>query len=70
MWFGHDPTKWPEFRRRYGWELRGDSGEVERLRARIATARGPVAFVFAAKDEEHNAAAVLKDYRERTSPKS
>jgi uncharacterized protein YeaO (DUF488 family) len=69
-WFGHDPAKWPEFRRRYGRELRGNLGEVERLRARIATARGPVTFVFAAKDEEHNAAVALKDYLERTFRKS
>ena len=69
-WFGHDPEKWEDFRRRYRDELRGNAPEVERLRARIKAAKGPVTFVFAAKDEEHNAALVLKDYLERASRKS
>lgn len=61
-WYGHDPARWAEFRRRYRAELesRGEElGEIERqLRA------GPVTFVFAAKDEERNGAVVLKEYLE------
>ena len=58
QWFGHDPEKWEEFRRRYWAELndRGDLGQ--RLK------RGPVTFVFAAKDEGHNSAVALKEYLE------
>jgi uncharacterized protein YeaO (DUF488 family) len=63
-WFGHDPEKWPDFRRRYVDELKGNAAEVERLRARIRKKSRPVTFVYAAKDEEHNAAVVLKDYLE------
>jgi uncharacterized protein YeaO (DUF488 family) len=64
-WYGHDPAKWPEFRRRYVAELRANPGEVERLRARIK--QGPVTFVYAAKDEMRNSAVVLKEYLERKS---
>ncbi|HPW17052.1 MAG TPA: DUF488 domain-containing protein [Candidatus Aminicenantes bacterium] len=64
-WYGHDPAKWPEFRRRYAAELKANRGEVERLRARIG--KGPVTFVYAAKDELRNGAVVLKDFLERRS---
>ncbi len=58
-WFGHDPEKWPEFRRRYREELRGRPAELAELR-RLAGA-GPVTFVYGARDTEHNAAVVLRD---------
>jgi uncharacterized protein YeaO (DUF488 family) len=57
-WFGHDPEKWPEFRRRYREELRDRPAELERLR-RLAR-DGPVTFVYAARDTEHNSASVLR----------
>ncbi|HSA96499.1 MAG TPA: DUF488 family protein [Acidobacteriota bacterium] len=62
-WYNHDPAKWPEFRRRYVAELKANRGEVERLWARVQ--KGPVTFIYAAKDEERNSAAVLKEYLER-----
>jgi uncharacterized protein YeaO (DUF488 family) len=62
-WYGHDPAKWPEFRRRYEAELGANADGVARLRARLAD--GPVTFVYAAKDEERNSAAVLKAYLKR-----
>ncbi|HMA54370.1 MAG TPA: DUF488 domain-containing protein [Acidobacteriota bacterium] len=61
-WYGHDPEKWTEFRRRYLEELRGNPEEVRKLRARLKN--GPVTFVYAAKDEKLNSARVLKDYLE------
>jgi uncharacterized protein YeaO (DUF488 family) len=63
-WFGHDPAKWPEFRHRYREELRSRSEELGQLR-RLAR-RGPVTFVYGAKDTRHNAAIVLRDVVERT----
>jgi uncharacterized protein YeaO (DUF488 family) len=64
-WYGHDPDKWEEFRRRYRAEL-DDKGEVlDDLRRRLRG--GPVTFVFAARDEEHNSALLLKEYLERGS---
>lgn len=64
-WYSHDPAKWAEFRRRYTAELEANRGEIGRLRARVR--KGPVTFVYAAKDEKRNSAAVLKDYLERKS---
>jgi len=64
-WYGHDPAKWAEFRRRYLAELKGNPGEVERLRARVG--KGPVTFVYAAKDENRNSAVLLKEHMEKTS---
>jgi uncharacterized protein YeaO (DUF488 family) len=59
QWFGHDPARWPEFRRRYAGEVRENA---ERLKALRALARqGPITLVFAARDELHNDAVVLRD---------
>ena len=62
-WFGHDPERWREFRRRYWSELvqRGDL--IALLRHR--TTEGTVTFVYAASDEEHNSAVALKEFLER-----
>jgi uncharacterized protein YeaO (DUF488 family) len=57
-WFGHDPARWPEFRRRYAAELRRHPNELAELRARAR--REPVTLVFAARDELHNDAVVLR----------
>jgi uncharacterized protein YeaO (DUF488 family) len=62
-WFGHDPAKWPEFQRRYREELHHQPHEVAQLTKLIG--EGPVTFVYGSRDEEHNAAVVLKDYLER-----
>ena len=59
-WFGHDPKRWDEFRRRYRAELREpDKGP---LLAKLAAKarRGDITLVFAARDEERNSAVVLK----------
>jgi uncharacterized protein YeaO (DUF488 family) len=58
-WFGHDPTRWQEFRRRYAAELRQHEDQVDRLRD-LARA-GPITLVYAAHDEIHNDAVVLRD---------
>lgn len=57
-WFAHDPEKFPEFAERYRKELEG-SGALETLRQTIA-AHPVVTLLFAAKDEQHNNAVVLK----------
>jgi uncharacterized protein YeaO (DUF488 family) len=61
-WFGHDPARWPEFERRYREELRHRPQEVAELTG--SAAAGTVTFVYAARDPEHNSAAVLKDFIE------
>jgi len=58
-WFGHDPGRWEEFRRRYAKEVRGHTELLAHLRklARL----GQVTLVYSAHDELHNDAIVLRD---------
>jgi uncharacterized protein YeaO (DUF488 family) len=58
-WFGHDPAKWPEFRKRYAAELAKNSELLEELG--IEAGKGIVTLLFAAKDAAHNNAVVLKE---------
>ena len=58
-WFGHDPARWPEFRRRYEAELREHADRLEELRGMAR--RGPVTLVFGARDEVHNDAVMLRE---------
>ncbi|MGA7499413.1 MAG: DUF488 family protein [Isosphaeraceae bacterium] len=61
-WYGREPARWEEFRRRYRAEIE-DKGEViSDLKQRLK--EGPVTFVYAAKNESHNSAVVLKEYLE------
>ena len=57
-WFGHDPERWNEFRKRYVAEIRDHPDELAELR-RLAR-QGPIILVYAARDEAHNDAAVLR----------
>lgn len=59
-WFGHDPDKWVEFRRRYREELKANSAAVSTLRDWIH--KGPVTLVYAARDEKRNSAVVLSEF--------
>ena len=60
-WFAHIPERFPEFAERYVAELDANPEGIERLRqAWAGSAR--VTLVFAAKDEAHNNAVVLRDY--------
>jgi uncharacterized protein YeaO (DUF488 family) len=59
-WFAHDPRKWSEFQRRYRLELRRNASYLEPLVA--AARKGPTTLVYSARDTEHNAAVVLRDY--------
>src|SRR5437762_10379163 len=57
-WFSHDPAKWKGFRERYRKELQKHPEAIDQLRAKAR--KGKVTFVYAAKDERHNSALVLK----------
>jgi uncharacterized protein YeaO (DUF488 family) len=59
-WYSHDTSKWDEFRRRYRAEIEHNSDVLRDLKQRLED--GPVTFVYAAKDELHNSALVLKEY--------
>ena len=62
-WFGHDPKKWDEFRRRYARELEPHAAALGQLVERARAGR--VTLVFGAKDTEHNNAVALKEHLER-----
>ncbi len=59
-WYGHDPAKWPEFRKRYTSELRGAeakpvlAGLVRRAR------RGRVTLVYGSRAAQISDVAVLE----------
>ena len=59
-WYSHDVAKWKEFQKRYREELTGHKDEIAELRKKSKV--GVVTLVYAAKDEEHNSARVLKEY--------
>jgi uncharacterized protein YeaO (DUF488 family) len=64
-WFGHDPTRWEEFRVRYGAELSRNAALVSELRG--LARKGRLTLVYAARDELHNEAVVLRDILVRGS---
>ncbi len=59
-WFGHDPSKWDEFKERYGQELKEKGEVLERVRKEAK--RGNVTILYSARDNEHNNAVVLKEF--------
>jgi uncharacterized protein YeaO (DUF488 family) len=60
-WFGHDPERWGEFKRRYKLELRAPAKrEIIETLAHKANA-GTITLIFAAKDSEHNNAVAIKE---------
>lgn len=61
-WFGHDPKKWSEFRRRYFRELGASADLLEPILK--AARRGRATLVYSSHDMEHNNAVALKDYLE------
>jgi uncharacterized protein YeaO (DUF488 family) len=63
QWYGHDPARWPQFRKRYRAELKA-KGDLPLLLKLVAEDR-TVTFVYAAADEQRNSAAALKEFLER-----
>lgn len=64
-WFGHDPEKFGEFRRRYEAELASGAGHIALSALRDLARQGPLTLVFAAHDAEHSNAVVLRDLLSR-----
>lgn len=67
-WFGHDPARWAEFRRRYREELKAQRTALQPLCD--ALKRGSVTLVYSAHDETHNQAVVLSEYLLETKSSS
>lgn len=58
-WFNHDVEKWEEFKKKYKEELKDQTELIEELQQ---DSNGHnVTLLYAAKDEEHNQAVVLKE---------
>jgi uncharacterized protein YeaO (DUF488 family) len=57
-WFGHDPARWNEFRRRYAKEVHQNAALLEQLRS--LARHGPLTLVYSAHDEKHNDAVELR----------
>ncbi len=60
-WYGHDPKRWPEFKRRYAAELKREKDAVKELKA-LLKEHTTVTFLFSSKEEKLNNAAALKAY--------
>ncbi|HET8565864.1 MAG TPA: DUF488 family protein [Solirubrobacterales bacterium] len=67
QWFGHEPSRFPEFRRRYLEELRARRPLLAELRRRAR--EGTLTLVYAAKDTDHNDAVVLAEVLRRGLPR-
>jgi uncharacterized protein YeaO (DUF488 family) len=59
-WFGHDPARWKEFRRRYAAEVQEHPEQLRRLRN--LARKKPITLVYSAHDEIHNDAVALRDF--------
>jgi len=59
-WFGHEPAKWPEFKRKYHTELKNLKSEVAELRS--LSKKHTVTLVYGAKDELRNQAVALQEF--------
>ena len=57
-WFGHDPQRWAEFRRRYAAEL--DAAPAAWRPLLDAARSDPVVLLFSARYREHNNARALR----------
>lgn len=62
-WFGHDPKKYTEFKKKYRTELSNNS----KLDAHIAEWKKhpTVTLLYGAKDTDHNEVVVLREYLTR-----
>jgi uncharacterized protein YeaO (DUF488 family) len=70
QWFGHDPSRWAEFERRYRRELAANPEAVAALRA-LVKANKRLTLLFAAKESVHYNAVALKNFlARRTAPKA
>jgi uncharacterized protein YeaO (DUF488 family) len=70
-WFGHEPQKWDDFRRRYFAELDEHPEAWQPLLE--ATVAGDLTLLYSSRDVEHNNAVALRQYlmarlEQRTPP--
>jgi uncharacterized protein YeaO (DUF488 family) len=61
-WYGHEPDKWTEFKKKYLKEIEEKKAEFELLRKKAR--QGTVTFLFSSREEKLNNAAALKEFVE------
>jgi uncharacterized protein YeaO (DUF488 family) len=62
-WYGHEPSKWEEFQRRYRAELADNKAAWQPL---LEAARaGDITLVYSARDTARNSAVVLKAFLDK-----
>ena len=59
-WFGHEPERWSEFKRRYFEELDRNTELVAELRSQLG--KRAATLLYAAKDPDYNNAVCLAEY--------
>ncbi|MDH3585006.1 MAG: DUF488 domain-containing protein [Phycisphaerae bacterium] len=64
-WYGHEPAKWDEFRRRYFQELDSNPDGIAELQSHLGS--GTVTFLYASKETRLNNASALRAYLESRS---
>ena len=63
--FGHDPARWPEFRKCYLIELKRPAAALLLAELLKIAHSGILTLVYSAKDQQHNQAVVLKELLDR-----
>jgi len=61
-WYGHEPARWKEFRKRYFAELDANPTGLAELRAHLGA--GTVTLLYGSKEERLNNATALREYLE------
>lgn len=68
-WFGHDPAKWEEFRKRYRAELDANPEAVAELQ-QLLKEHPNATLLFAAHNARHCNATVLAEYLREHAPRA
>jgi len=67
-WFGHVPERFEQFLASYVTELQGESAQLHVDQLRLWAKEQDVTLLYAAKDDQHNQAVVLKRYLDGELP--
>jgi uncharacterized protein YeaO (DUF488 family) len=63
-WFGHEPEKWAEFKRKYKKELTGKKDLLKELKD-LHKKHKKLTLLYGARDEKHNEAVVIAEMIEK-----
>jgi uncharacterized protein YeaO (DUF488 family) len=65
QWFGHEPERWQEFKKKYRQELKTKSEELEIICKTLKTTK-TITLVYSTKDTEQNQAVVIREFLEKS----